>query len=348
MTFEGLIGNTRAKRYLEKYLTLNAIPHLLLFSGIEGIGKKHFALEFAKAQLKQDKSFHPDISLLKVEGKAGLHSIQSMRKMIEEMDFSPFEAEYKIIIIDDCDKMLPTSANALLKSFEEPKRTKIILITSRTSQLLPTILSRAQVIRFDPIDTLEIADYLQKTKNITKDQAEKIAYRSKGSLGYALDMLENTFDFEDLLFSLVSKEHSNFYELSSSLKQLCESIDAKKKEYAEHIVKDTKDLPANIRNQIEQEYEGELQKIQMTIVDKIFHDIYDFFRDVQLVALGSKEQLFYEERKNEILDLFQNGNLISLSQVHSVLQKARLSIERSIPMQTVFEALFLELEMIKI
>jgi len=349
MAFEEFIGNVRAKRYLEKYLSSNQIPHLLLFSGIEGIGKKHIALAFAQAQQKQDptKTFYPDISVLKLEGKAGLHSIQSIRKMIEEMDLAPYEEESKVIIIDDCDKMLPTSANALLKSFEEPKRTKIILITSRMSSLLPTILSRAQVIRFDPIDTVEVSEYLQKVKQIPREKADKIAIRAKGSLGCALDHLEDSFDHEDLLFSLLASQNSNFFELSCSIKTLCDCIETKKKKYAKDILQDTKEMSASIRQQVEQEYEGELQKIQMTLIDKIFEDIFDFFRDVQLVSLGSSENLFFQERKKEITELFQQGRLIPLVRVHSLLQKARLSIERSIPMQTVLEALFLELDMVK-
>lgn len=87
---------------------------------------------------------HPDIHVRSVEGKLGFHSFESIKSMLEIMAYEPFQAAGKVFIIDHAERMLPSSANALLKNLEEPnKSTLIILVANREDQLLPTIRSRA-------------------------------------------------------------------------------------------------------------------------------------------------------------------------------------------------------------
>lgn len=93
-------------------------------------------------------SVHPDLVEVKTSGKIGLHSIASIRYMLEQLALSPHGTKGRAVLIDAADRMLPATANALLKALEEPPPSTVIILTSSSPHLiLPTILSRAQVIR---------------------------------------------------------------------------------------------------------------------------------------------------------------------------------------------------------
>ncbi len=216
--FDKFIGNNHIKEVLRRLLVQKRVPHSLIFAGADGIGKKHFALESAKAFVCQnpqsgeacdvcaacrraDKfafpksddrdafkrvvfSEHSDIGLVIPYNKNIL--VDAIRELETEANFRPYEAAARFFIIDDADKMNDAASNALLKTLEEPPVSSyIFLITSRPDALLPTIRSRCQMLRFAPIDTKEIENYLIKTKQFSLDDAALLAKLSGGKLGHA-------------------------------------------------------------------------------------------------------------------------------------------------------------------
>lgn len=217
--FDKLIGNNHIKEILRRLLKSNRVPNALLFTGQDGIGKKHFALESAKSLIclnpknaeacgvcaacqragkfafpKSDDrdafkqvifSEHPDIGLVVPYNKNIL--VDAIRAVETEANFRPYEAKARFFIIDDADKMNDSASNALLKTLEEPPAAShIFLITSRPDALLPTIRSRCQIVRFAPIETGEIENYLVKYKEFTPDDAALAARLANGKLGHAL------------------------------------------------------------------------------------------------------------------------------------------------------------------
>src|SRR5262245_4910664 len=122
--FQDYLGNKSALGRLEKMIEKTQVPHLLLFSGIEGIGKRSIAMAFARRWLQNTSD--RDLHLLKPEGKTGMLSIKSVRRVIETLNLSPFVALGKVAIFDEAERMLPTSANALLKILEEPPADTLI------------------------------------------------------------------------------------------------------------------------------------------------------------------------------------------------------------------------------
>src|SRR5918911_52696 len=196
--FDQLAGNKSAKEILGRMLAAGRVPGALLFAGEEGVGKKLFALEVARAlncRTPKDSEAcgvcssctrisrlnyperedaeewtqiiwtdHPDVGLV-VAPKRVLR-VEQMRQIEKEANFRPFEGKARVFIIDDADKLNDASANALLKVLEEPPRTShLILITARPAMLLPTILSRCQMIRFAPLTPAEIESYLRHDKS---------------------------------------------------------------------------------------------------------------------------------------------------------------------------------------
>ena len=218
---EDLPGNTTVKKHLKKLL--EKTPHALLFEGPSGVGKGEFALSFARELLKTTKKDPPDLRHLYPEGKAELHPIHAIRQFIGETALPPFEAERKVFIIHEAEKMLPTSSNALLKTLEEPLGpVTIILVSSRSEALLPTIISRLFRVPFSLLTEEEIVSALLPDK--TPEEARKIALLSHGSLSKArlLASEENT-SLPEKMF------HVGFRLLRSDLptaKELPEGVDA--------------------------------------------------------------------------------------------------------------------------
>ncbi len=217
--FDQLTGNERVKQLLRRMLELGRVPGALLFTGEEGIGKKLFALEVAKAlncrspqgtegcgkcpvcvrishfnfpQSEESDDWkkiiwtdHGDVGM--VVAPKRLLLVDQMRQIEREANFRPFEGKARIFLVDDADKLNEPSSNALLKVLEEPPRTThIILITSRPAMLLPTIRSRCQAIRFSPLTAEEIEQHLLQNKLAAPAEARLRARAANGSIGRAL------------------------------------------------------------------------------------------------------------------------------------------------------------------
>ena len=179
---EALPGNSKVKKHLCKLL--EKTPHALLFEGPKGVGKEEFAQGFARELLKTTKKDPPDLRLLYPEGKAHLHPMHSIRQFIDETALPPFEADRKVFIIYEADRMLPSSSNALLKTLEEPLGpVTIILVSSRPDFLLPTITSRCFRVPFSLLTEEEIIAALIPEKKPA--EARKIALLSHGNLDKA-------------------------------------------------------------------------------------------------------------------------------------------------------------------
>src|SRR5690606_11355222 len=127
---------------------------------------------------------------LGIEKKQGKIGNDEALEIIKKLSIKSYEGGYKILIIWQAEKMNASSANKLLKLIEEPpEKTLIILIVENESQLLQTIRSRCQILRFPPLGETVIADALKKKTDPTK--AGIIARQANGSYAAALHLLEN-------------------------------------------------------------------------------------------------------------------------------------------------------------
>lgn len=195
MYFDHLLGNKPIKAYLQKAMQSEELHHTLLFSGMEGIGKSLFAKALAcellgSCETRVQKELHPDLHILRPEGKSGLHPVEQIREMIAEMHKPPFEALKKVFILHDAERMQSVSANALLKTLEEPDLdSAIVLLSSAPNEILPTILSRCIHLAFQPLTKEEISLFLREKKQIDRDRAFSLARQSHGSLGAALRLV---------------------------------------------------------------------------------------------------------------------------------------------------------------
>ncbi len=221
------MGQDQPIRLLTTLLRNETIPHALLFTGMEGVGKQNTAMIFAMAcnclpykserfsegtkthtkseqtDIRQIKAtpcgdcrscrkiysgHHPDIIFVTSSGP--FIKIDQIRDLIRTLAMKPYEARLRVVVISDAQAMNPAASNALLKVLEEPPdRTILILTATQTSDLLPTIVSRCQQIRFNPIAKKSIEMLLVEEHGVRPGDAEIISIMANGSLSKALSMI---------------------------------------------------------------------------------------------------------------------------------------------------------------
>lgn len=194
-----------AVNLLKQALSKNKIAHAYLFTGPKGVGKEttakaliyHLFCQFSQEDpcgsclscKKLDKGIHPD--LVKIAPEKRDIRIDTIREIERFIRFRPLEAPYKVILILQAEKLNPEAGNALLKSLEEPPTYVIfILITENITQLLPTIISRSQIVKFRPLPEKTIEEFLVKYAGYEENLAQTLAELSLGSLGRALEIAE--------------------------------------------------------------------------------------------------------------------------------------------------------------
>lgn len=227
MSFKTIYGHNRQINFILAAQKQNRVPHAYLFSGMTGVGKRTVALALAKminctgeitssdacnrcpSCLKMDHGNHPDLLLVEPEGQ--YIRIKAIRDLQAQMQYSPLEGKDRVILINDADRMNITSANALLKTLEEPAPGNLlILITGNPNGLPRTILSRCQQIRFFPLNREVIASYLEKHLSLNEVDAAMIAGASGGSLAQAITMARGDFkSFRDRTLDDLMAIHRN-------------------------------------------------------------------------------------------------------------------------------------------
>jgi len=148
--FTGIFGHKKQIEILTKAIESGKIAHAYVFSGPAFVGKRSIAEAFALGLLQTEKKeFHPD--LLQISKEEAI-KIEEIRDLVFKLSLKPYQAQYKVAIIDNAQELTIEAQNALLKALEEPKPyTIIILVTSNVGKLLRTIVSRAQKINFGPV-----------------------------------------------------------------------------------------------------------------------------------------------------------------------------------------------------
>lgn len=220
-----LIGHQKIWKFFSESLKDSSLSHAYLFSGEDKIGKKTTALEISKLLnclnlgdnnfykkypclkcrncLDIGKNQFPDLFFLEKDRDKKEINITKIRSLKKYLSFKPYNSPFKIAIIDDAHLMNISAQNALLKTAEEPTgpKTIIFLITNKSQQLLKTIISRVQEVRFFKPSNEEIDNYFL-TANISDKEKEAIKKFSFNKPGIIIDFINYPKKLEDHKFKI--------------------------------------------------------------------------------------------------------------------------------------------------
>lgn len=281
-----LIGHEWAVQMLKQHVLQGTQRQAYLFTGPENIGRGTLALRFAQAlncpQLNEmgepclecptcnrlGRFVHPDLSVVEAERKGSQLKVDQIRELQHGLALAPYDAKYRIAILRRFEEANRQAANALLKTLEEPPQQVVLILTAASSDsLLPTIVSRCEVILLRPVSTANLIEGLSAKWQVPLEKANLFSHLSGGRPGYAIRLSQNP------------EELSNRNIWLEDQLNLLSSSRVNRFEYVETVAKHPQSLP-------------EILKVWLS-----------FWRDVMLSASNSNAQITnidYLEKINEL------------------------------------------------
>ena len=222
-SWENIVGNEEKISRLKSFAATKNFPQSILFSGVEGIGKRKAAETCAAALLCENPTdgepcgtcdacklvearTHPDFYIVEPEETKTTRNIKigQIRELQKETALRPIQSERRVVIIDGAEFMNKPAANCVLKTLEEPQsQTSFILITANRAGLMMTIRSRCMTMNFDKLTREQIETALERL-DVEPLKAKKLSAISDGSLGRALTLEKSGgYELRNAAFALV-------------------------------------------------------------------------------------------------------------------------------------------------
>src|SRR5215204_5048473 len=318
-----LVGHEWAVDMLKKHVIHGTTRHAYLFAGPPGLGRRTLALRFAQAlncqtpvepgipcgecrDCRQIASMqHVDLTVTQADAEGGTMKVDQIREMRKTLTLKPYQSRFRVALFLRFQEANDSAANALLKTLEEaPSYAVLILTADNAEQLLPTIVSRCEVLRLRPLAIDEVQQALED-KGYEFGQAKLIAHISGGRFGYALRLIEND--------SLLEKRDQRLNDLLT----LIPASRVEKFAYADKLAKDKETMR---------------QAILIWL---------SYWRDVMLRTAKAESPLVNVDRNMEIENLAGQMDLSSARRVVSSLENTLEKMERNVNSRMLAEVLLL-------
>lgn len=320
-----LVGHEWAVDMLKKHIVNGTTRHAYLFAGPPGIGRRTLALRFAQAlncrtpvdvgipcgqcrDCKQIEAMHhADITIVQADSEGGTLKVDQIRETRRMLTLKPYQANYRVALFLRFQEANDNAANALLKTLEEaPSYAVLILTADNPEQLLPTIVSRCEVLRLRPLHIEGIQRELEQ-RGMEAGGAKLIAHISGGRFGYTLRLIENE--------ALLEKREERLNDLQS----LISASRVEKFAYADKLSKDKESMR---------------QAVLIWL---------SYWRDVMLRSAQADTPLVNIDRNVEIEDLAGRLDLSAARRTTSALEDALEKMERNVNPRLLAEILLLDL-----
>jgi len=367
--WEDIFGQIEAVSKLKRFISSGNLGHAYLFAGPQGVGKYTTAKVFASAVNcanggcgkclccdKIAREIHPDVFQVAPEGN--FITIEQIREIKREANLKPFEANFKVYIIDEVEKMTMEAANALLKILEEPPSGVIfILITSNLEGVISTIVSRCYQVYFRPIATNLMVSEIMRRYETDENKAKLVAKISGGIFGNAIEMVDSQRRVKrrESVLSLVEKlNNSDVLELADGANQLIAEIkdfldELKLKQEAElaeveKIVVD-RACVSRIKKRLVEKHKRERNKEELGALKDILDVLSSWYRDVLVLTECSKENLLVNvDYAEKLKNLSKSFSLQKAQSALEIIQETRRILRFNVNKQLVLEVMLFGLE----
>ena len=342
-----------------------------LFTGPAGSGRSNAAIAFAAALVCEKGGCstcnscistilgtHADVELIKTQGLS--IKIDEVRELITRASWKPSIANYRIVVIEDADRLTDSAANALLKVIEEPGLRTIWLLCAPTlTDVLPTIRSRCRHLALRTPSTKAITKLLIERDQIETKTAEFVARASGGHIGrarrLALDATARQNRENILRLPLMIKDIASAYKAAQFLVDSAKSeavADAEEKDQNE--ISKLKEAWGSTGSkmvtggskaikELEKEQKSRSTRMVRDYLDRALLDLATLYRDIMLVQANSTESLINQDLLEEIKQLAAlKSPAKTVEQIDAILKTRRNLAQNAAPLLLI-EALMCEL-----
>jgi DNA polymerase III subunit delta' len=319
-----ILGHDWAVEMLHQHAARGEFRHAYLFSGPPGLGRRMLALRFAQAlncttpsapgvpcgtcrDCRQIEGMrHPDINIIQADAEGGTLKVDQVREVQRALSLKPYQVNYRVALFLRFQEANDNAANALLKTLEEaPAHAVLILTADNPEQLLPTILSRCEIIRLRPLPVSMIeADLIER--GLDTERARLLAHISGGRPGYARTLVDDV--------TLLEKREERLNDLQS----LLPAARVEKFSYADKLAKDK---------------DAMRQAILIWL---------SYWRDVLLRVAQANTALVNIDRNMEIEFLASRLDLPTVRRIVGNLETALEKMERNVNSRLLAEVLLMD------
>ncbi len=307
--FDGIFGQPRVREFLRASIASGRVSHAYLFTGPAGSNKTAAAYAFAQAILCKDhgcrtcddcrrveRRKHPDVHFYTPEGAQG-YLIEQIREIVSGVSLAPIRATGKVYILDRVDLLGVSAANAFLKTLEEPVEGVTFILLGRTREaVLPTIVSRCQVVPFRHIPAREAAGILSQKTGVTPEQARIAIEACNGSITRAMTFAKSAERAEfrarimEVLSNLPLSDERDVLEYAAELIERAKApLDNVRTQQSEELAESADFLTKTALKQIELRHKRALSMATRESLNQTTSIIRSWLRDVLMIASGTPD-----------------------------------------------------------
>ena len=369
--FEHIFGQPNVREFLRSSMRQNRISHAYLFSGPAGSNKTLAAYALALAllcpkhtgerndadqtcvncticlQVRRKK--HPDVRYFAPEG-ANRYVIDQIRDIVSDANLAPIQASRKVYILDRADLLNQASANAFLKTLEEPPDDVVFILLGRTAEsVLPTIVSRCQVVPFRHIPATQAAGILAQNTGEDIARARMSIEACSGSITKAAEFLkskESQAFRKEVLDTLAFLRLADDWDIiekaahlaSAAKAPLDEVRAAQEQELAEHADFFSK----SVIRQIEKNNKRALSAKTLALYRQINAIVRSWLRDVLVVCAGEAHLVINVDVQEGIEEAAMHTNEANVTCALLCVSKSDDAIAYNVSPETCLDALLFE------
>lgn len=369
MLWDDVVGHAAAKQSLLAAVEHERLNHAYIFTGPPAVGKFMVARAFAGAIICPDNGCgvcntcrrvledkHPDVMIIRPAGKN--IPVDTIRGVRSDAFMKPAEADRKVYIFKNAERMWEEGASTLLKVLEEPPANVIfILVTASPGAVLATIRSRCQEVRFANIPADELTRYLVENRGITQERAALVSRLTGGVLGKALDWCDEPWRLErrdavirtaralrraDLnrTLELASELHG---EVRKQVDRLAAVFEEKKSRLADGSLDAA--MVSRMRKELDEQQKREQLKQEITGVKEVLSMLAWWYRDILIFKEGSlRDLLANHDMQAEIAEEAGSLPIQRLLKGLDLLAENMRAAEQNVPPQLNMESALLGLQ----
>ncbi|MCI8469240.1 MAG: DNA polymerase III subunit delta' [Eggerthellaceae bacterium] len=370
--FENILGQPQVREFLRTSVSTERLSHAYLFTGPAGSNKTQAAYALAQAVMcpkgpqgprggrcgactaceRVLRRKHPDVRYYAPEGASG-YLVEQVREIVSDASLAPIQAQRKVYIIDRADLLGTAAANAFLKTLEEPPSDVVIVVLGRTREsVLPTIVSRCQVVPFRHIPAGEAAGIVRQNTGASLETSRAAIEACGGSITRACDFLrapgnERLHFRSQVLDVLASLRRADDWDVIGYAADLVTAsklpLDVVRESQEAELAENADFLAKSAIRQIEARNKRRITAKSAECLRQLTAITASWLRDVLAVCAGAPELVINVDARDAIDDAAAATDEASLARALAAVERCDEALAYNVSPETCIDALLLEI-----